>query len=250
MKAGNQAIDKIIYVDVGTHFGQEYQSIFGSEKITFIKLIRRIFGFYILRRGEMFPLGMTKEFLRKRRELRSSRGRFLVFFVEANANVIQCGDVYKNADGVFNCALCGEQNLSIKKLYLANNKLLGQGSSIFLKKHNVSVNSLVPSLGVPATSFFDSLKYYIESNNEKYSVILRLNCEGAEDDVIYAAHQVFSANLVLLMGSLKDVRDCKGNAAYDALESYLRYNNLPFVSFSHSVASWPRAHSAIYAIYK
>jgi len=241
---------KIIYVDVGTHFGQEYQSIFGSEKRFITKIIRRMIGFYILRRGEMFPLGKVSDLLRKRRELRSNRDRFLSFFVEANASVIQHSDVYKAADGVFNCALTGERKFSLSNLYLANSDQLSQGSSIFLSKHNVSVSDSVPTLGVPATLFFDSLKNYIESSIGEYSVILRLNCEGAEDDVIYSAHQVFSDKLVLIMGSLKDVQGCKGNAAHDALEKYLNLNRLPFVFFSPSATSWVSAHNSIYGVFK
>ena len=243
-------MDKIIYVDVGTHFGQEYQSIFGSEKYFISKIIRRLIGFYILRRGEIFSLSEFGGLIRQRRQLRSQRNRFLSFFVEANANVIQHSDVYKAADGVFNCALTGEQKLSLINLYLANSDKLSQGSSIFLSKGNVSVSDAVPSLGVPATSFFDSLKNYIESSIGEYSVILRLNCEGVEDDVIYAAHQVFADRLVLIMGSLKDVRGCKGDAAYDAMEKYLELNSLPFVFFSSSLKSWVCAHHSISEICK
>lgn len=243
-------MDKIIYVDVGTHFGQEYQSIFGNEKHFIIKIIRRMIGSHILRKGEMFPLGKVSDLLHKRRELRRNRDRFLSFFVEANASVIQHSDVYDVADGVFNCALTGEQELSLINLYLANNDHLSQGSSIFTNKKNVSVSEFVPTLGVPATLFFDSLKTYVESSVEEYAVILRLNCEGVEDDVIYSAHQVFSDRLVLVMGSLKDVRDCKGNAAYDSLEKYLKLHNLPFVFFSSSMTTWVNAHNSIYGVYK
>ena len=238
-------MDKIIYVDVGTHFGQEYQSIFGSEKYFISKIIRRLIGFYILRKGEIFSLSEVGELIRKRRQLRSQRKRFLSFFVEANAGVIQHSDVYKAADGVFNCALTGEKKFSVINLFLANSDQLSQGSSIFLSKSNVSLSDAVPTLGVPATSFFDSLQSYIESSVGEYSVILRLNCEGVEDDVIYAAHKVFANRLVLIMGSLKDVRGCKGDAAYDALENYLKHNSLPFVFFSSSLKSWVRAHRSI-----
>ena len=53
MKDGSKKMDKIIYVDVGTHFAQEYRSIFGSEKYFMMKIIRRLIGYYVLRIGEI-----------------------------------------------------------------------------------------------------------------------------------------------------------------------------------------------------
>ena len=37
---------KLVYIDVGTHFGQEFNSMFGSQWYFFWKIIRRIIGFY------------------------------------------------------------------------------------------------------------------------------------------------------------------------------------------------------------
>ena len=151
---------------------------------------------------------------------------------------------------MFNCALTGEQQFSLVNLYLANHDQLSQGSSIFTSKANVSVEDAVPTLGVPSNLFFTSLKSLIEGAVSEYSVILRLNCEGVEDDVIYAAHKVFKDKLKLTMGSLKDVRGCKGDAAYDALEEYLNINKIPFVFFSSSVHSWREAHHSINKLIK
>ena len=151
-------MDKFIYVDVGTHFAQEYRSIFGSEKYFITTVIKRFIGFYVLGRGEMFPLSKLNDLIHQRRKLRRKRSFFLSYFIEANANIIQHDDIYKVANGVFNCALTGEQELSLINLYLANSDLLSQGSSIFLNKTNISPVDAVPTLGVPAILFFKSLK--------------------------------------------------------------------------------------------
>ncbi|MDC1408271.1 hypothetical protein N8524_08100 [Candidatus Puniceispirillum sp.] len=241
---------KIVYVDVGTHFAQEFQSFFGSQKYFYTKIIRRLIGSHVLRRGEMISLSELRELMRQRHDLRRKKNCFISFFVEANARVIQHSDVYRSANGVFNCALTGDQQFSLINLYLANSDQLSQGSSIFSTKSNVSVNDAVPTAGVPSGLFFRSLKGLIERSIREYSVILRLNCEGVEDDVIYSAHEVFSDKLALVMGSLDDVRGCKGDDVYDALQQYLTINNLPFVSFSSEISSWSVAHKSINEVHK
>jgi len=183
-------MNKIIYVDVGTHFAQEYQSIFGSQKYFITKIIKRLIAFYVLKRGEIVSFSSLSDLVSQRRELRRKKSFFLTYFVEANASVIQHSYAYKGANGVFNCALTGEKQFSLINLYLANHDQLSQGSSIFASKANISIGDAVPTLGVPSILFFKSLKNLIEGSVSKYSVVLRLNCEGVEDDVIYAAHQV------------------------------------------------------------
>ena len=106
------------------------------------------------------------------------------------------------------------------------------------------------TIGMPSRTFFDLLKIYLDGILDKYAVILRLNCEGVEDDVIYAAHQSFRNKLVLTMGSIEDVKECKGNVAYLNLEKYLDENSLSFVRFSSSVNTWIEAHSSINVVYK
>lgn len=247
-------MNKIIYIDIGTHFAQEYQSIFGSSKYFFSKIIyqwiRRFIGYYVLGRGEKFSLIELWELIRERYDLNSRKNVFYCYFVEANSRVISNCDAYKAADGVFNCALTGGIAVSLVNLYIANNDELGQGSSILLTKHNVSKEHSVPTVGIPANLFFRSLKKLIERDNSKYSVVLRLNCEGVEDDVIYAAHNVFSKKLLLILGSLKDVSECKGEEAYYDLEDYLQKNELPFIFFSGAVTSWLLAHKGLNNVIK
>lgn len=241
---------KVIYVDVGTHFAQEYLSIFGSSKNFAIAVARRLVGFHIFRRGEMVSLADLMEIIRLRYSLRKMRHSLLSFFVEANPNVIKQASGYKHADGVFNFALTGEGQCSLVKLYISNGDQLGQGSSIFLHKSSVSEAGAVLTFGVPSDSFFQSLKVFIENSVDHYSVILRLNCEGVEDDVIYSAHKAFSNNLKLVMGSLKDVEELKGASAFLQLNEYLAFNNLPFTFFSSNINSWHLAYKSIHEIFK
>ena len=243
-----QKNDKIIYIDIGTHFGQEYQSIFGSHKYFAVKIFRRLVGYYIFRTGNRLGAKYFIELVKNRSKLRSERQLMLSFFVEANPKIIASKNIYKNVDGVFNLAVTGNDKVEIINLFLANNDELSQGSSILLQKSNVSTDQYVSTLGVPAEVFFEKLQEYLQERFEKFSVILRLNCEGVEDDVIYAAHKIFADKLKLIMGSLKDVQECKGQLAYDNLQKYIRRCEIPFQFFSASVSSWGGAFAAIWRI--
>ena len=44
--------------------------------------------------------------------------------------------IYKQAHTVFNCAITDDENKDFAKLYIANQNLLSQGSSIYKSKKN------------------------------------------------------------------------------------------------------------------
>jgi len=241
---------KIVYIDIGTHFGQEFNSIFGSEKYFYVKFFRRFIGYYLFKKGKKVTLTYFVELKNLRKKIKKIKKDFLFFFVEANSKIISSCNVYKKVNGVFNCALTGEEKLSVKKLFLAHRDILGVGSSIFSNKHNVSINDFVPTLGVPSKLFFEELKKHIDKITVNYHIVCRLNCEGVEDDVIYAIHKIFKKKLTLVMGSLKDVKGCKGEVAYVNLYNFLKNNSLPFVTFTPDVSSWKEAHIAIKQIHE
>ena len=43
---------KIIFVDIGTHFGQEFSSLFGEDIKFYSFCIKRLIGFYFFKRGK------------------------------------------------------------------------------------------------------------------------------------------------------------------------------------------------------
>ena len=244
---------KLVYIDIGTHFGQEFKSMFGSQWYFFWKITRRIIGYYLLNKGEKISIINLVNLFQQRQIIKKNKNNFLTYFIEANPKIINFSNVYKEAQGVFNCALTGEGNVSITNLFLANfitEGEISQGSSIFPDKNNVSKENYIPTVGVPSRMFFDLFKSYLDRIMDEYAVILRLNCEGVEDDVIYAAHEFFQEKLVLVMGSIEDVKECKGNSAYINLEKYLKDNSLSFVKFSSSVNTWIKAHSSINVMHK
>lgn len=240
---------KIVYVDVGAHFAQEFQSILGSRRYFWSAIFRRLIGYYLLGRGDLTEFKNLKDLIHYRYYLHREKSSFLSFLVEANYRVIQTCSSYRAANGVFNCAITDEENYSIQNLYLGSGDYLSQGSSIYLSKGNVSAELALPTIGVPSNLFFLTLQKFISETESDYLVILRVNCEGVEDEVIYSAQKVFSDKLVLVLGSLKDVKLCKGDEAYEALLEFLHAKQLPFVFFSPSINSWHDAHKAIVKVH-
>ena len=93
--------------------------------------------------------------------------------------------------------------------------------------------------------FFGKLKSHIENMHDDYKILLRLNCEGVEDDLIYSAFKIFGTKIELICGSLYDVERIKGVDFLNNVEQFLKQNNLPFVLFSPSMTTWPNAYNAI-----
>ena len=93
--------------------------------------------------------------------------------------------------------------------------------------------------------FFKEMELYLNETFGDYHVLLRLNCEGVEDSVIYAAHHRFGNKLRLVCGSLKDVEGVKGLAAFKKLEKFLVQNELLFVNFNTGISSWLDAYREI-----
>ena len=243
---------KLIWVDVGTHFGQEYSSIFGSNFNFYYLIFRRIVGGNILNRGKSVKFQELRQVVRDRRRIRKQSSAFYTIFVEANSKIAYSKDVYREADFVFNLALTDESHarVSIAKLYLGNGSELSQGSSVYLAKHNVEKDSYVPAFAVSTSSFFTELELYLTEKYTDYDVLVRLNCEGVEDEVIYSAHNSFGNKLKLVCGSLKDVEGIKGHGALEKLDKFMHGRKILFVDFHSGFESWPRAHAAISKLVK
>ena len=238
---------KIIWIDVGTHFGQEYSSIFSSNISFFRHVIRRFLGGKVLKRGRFVSFKGLKNIIHARSKIRKRSKEFYTVFIEANPKIAYKKNIYSDADMVFNLALTDNSRtpVSITKLYLGNGDELSQGSSIFLEKHNVQKDSYVATLGVSISDFFSELEIYLNEKFGDYDVLLRLNCEGVEDDVIYSVYNIFGSKTKMICGSLKDVERVKGLDAYQKLEKFINENKLPFVFFCPLIYSWPEAHTAI-----
>jgi len=198
---------KIIWIDVGTHFGQEYNSIFSTNLNFYYKIIKRFIN-GILKRQKTISLSNFKDIINKRSQIKKKSKYFYSIFIEANSNIIFKKNFYLKADMFFNIALTEEKSnpISIKKLFLGGDGKLSQSSSIFLSKKNLQKNFYVPTMGICSGVFFNKLKIYLDKKFSNYDILLRLNCEGVEDDVIYSVYKIFGKRLKLICGALKDVK--------------------------------------------
>ena len=224
---------KVVWIDVGTHFAQEHGSIFSSNAIFYFFIIRRFISSKLFRRGKFVTLQTLKEIISTRNKLRKKTQDFYSIFIEANSEIARKMKFYPDADLFFNLALTNNssQSPSITKLYLGDGNALSQGSSIFLEKHNVKQENFVAAFGVSTNDFFKELELYLSNQFSDYVAIIRLNCEGVEDDVIYSAHKYFGSKLQLICGSLKDVKGVKGPEALNRLEEFISENGLVFAKF-------------------
>ncbi len=241
---------KIIWIDVGTHFAQEHNSLFGSNYNFYSLMFRRFIGGGLLNRGRFVSFTQLKDILLLRQNIRGHKKDFFSIFVEANPKIAYKKKFYPSADIFFNIALTDKRfpAASIAKLYIGNGDMLSEGNSIFSEKHQSQNNEHIATLGVSTDNFFNELNLYLNEKFSNYEVLLRLNCEGVEDDVIYAAHKSFGEKLKLISGSLKDVEELKGIEASDNLDNYMEENKLTFVKFSSGIYSWPDAHKAILSL--
>ena len=243
---------KIIWIDVGTHFAQEHSSIFGSNIHFIFFVLKRFVGGVLLNRGRFVSYKELKIILDSRSGIRKRANKFFSIFVEANTEIVREKKFYPRADLLFNIALTDKEakHVTIAKLYLGNGDILGEGSSLFENKYGKSDQSYLATLGISSKVFFEEICEYLDNKFCNYDVILRLNCEGVEDRVIFSAHKYFGSKLKLICGSLKDVEELKGKQAAEDLESYMDVNELPFVKFSSGIYSWHEAHSAILSLIK
>jgi len=241
---------KIVWIDVGTHFAQEHNSIFGSNYRFYRLIIRRFLSRNILKRGKFVSFRELSSIIRSRARIRKRSSDFFSVMIEANPKIAYKTKFYPNADIFFNLALTDDNHspVSIAKLYIGNGGELAEGNSLFIEKDNPENDRHIATFGVSASDFFSELALYLDNQFADYDVLLRLNCEGVEDEVIYQAYNSFGSKLKLICGSLKDVKELKGLEASQKLDNFISRNSLLFVKFFSGIYSWPEAHKAVLSL--
>ncbi len=237
---------KIIWIDIGTHYGQEYQSIFSTDLYFYWKIFRRLVGSKLFKRGNFLKLTDITKLNSYRSFLKKNKSFFHFTFIEANYKIFN-SSIYNHAQDVFCFAIGSNKKnpLKIGRLYYADNDETSQGNSIYKNKGNINTDNFKSCILIDANKFSDYYKTYLDKNYKSYEIILRINCEGSENDVIYAMHKTFKNKMKFIFGSLKDVRGVKGEKEYINLKNYMKKNKLRFIDFSPSVHTWLNAFSAL-----
>ena len=241
---------KIIWIDVGTHYAQEHNSIFGSNYEFWKLIIKRFLSYKILKRGKFISLEQLRSIIHSRHSIRKRFSDFFTVIIEANPKIALKKNFYPNSNIFFNLALTDDNHssVSIAKLYIGKGGVLAEGNSLFIKKDNPENDRHIATFGVSTKDFFHELALYLDEQFKDYEVLLRLNCEGVEDDVIYSTYSSFGNKLKLICGSLKDVEELKGLEASQKLDNFISRNSLLFVKFSSGIYSWPKAHKAVLSL--
>ena len=230
---------KIIWVDIGTHFGQEYKSIFSTDLYFYWKILRTFKVGKLFENKNFAESHNLLKLIYHRKNIKKNKKFFHFTFIEANPRVLQ-KKIYNDADDIF-CVATSEQETKIGRLFHANNDIISQGNSLYSSKENINIKQFTTCIIQNAKNFADLYKKYLDSKYADYQLILRLNIEGSEDDTIYAFHKTFKNKIIHVFGSLIDVKLIKGKKYHNHLKSFLKSNGIAYTKFSSSVDTWHKA---------
>ena len=146
--------NKIIWIDIGTHYGQEYQSIFSSNFYFYWKIFRRLIGSKFFKKGDFLKLTDITKLNSYRKYLKNNKSFFHFTFIEANYKILN-SSIYNHAHDVFCFAIGNDKknHLKIGKLYYADNDETSQGNSIYKNKGNISIDNFKSCILIDANKF-------------------------------------------------------------------------------------------------
>ena len=241
---------KLVYVDIGTHIGQEYKALFCYSVWEFLfRFIKLFVASFLFRKIKIIPLSLREaiEIIKNTKLIRRQKKNITTILVEPNTRLY--GDeVYRSADKVFCVALSDmDDRMHFSKLYFPNSDKISQGASIFNNKEGIDLEVSDNIVSCGSVPFAEMLKKSLDAilGEDSYEVVIRINCEGSEDTGIYAFHKVFKNQFNVIFGSLKDVGELKGSSEKQALWNYINKNDLKFVPFSPLYTTWKDASREI-----
>lgn len=234
-----------VFLDIGTHKAQELRLLSGEQKFIvseyiqwwvslIIRFVKNPFRKIPVKYGEGRYIKSPLHFSLKD-HLKIIYKSLIVKNLIRSCKVISVDPAFEVASKYlkkideeflfFPISLSGEDNsLSIIPLYLSNNSL---SSSVFEDQDKFSKHSYC--LNLSPSQFFQSLLNLNIISNEN-EIILRMNCEGAETDIIKAL-QKHNFNVKIILGSLGDVKKVHGNDRYQNLLKNLDSNNIVYQYF-------------------
>ncbi len=232
----------MLIIDIGTQSGTEIIS-FSNSKFFFIKIFKDfIKKLFCLGNKNIFKvLKYYIDLINSHLKLKKSINKISLITIEPNFLHFN-NSVYKQSTLLVPCAIDdrSQNYFDTSKLYIANRNRLSEGNSIFRNKGNINKSNYLFITSIKTESLINIIEKRFMKKSLK--IILRINCEGAEDQIIIKLKEKFPENLVGILGSLKDVKDIKGLKKYNKLIKYINQNNLKFIEFSSNILSWKEAH--------
>ena len=234
----------LILIDIGTHSCGEIKS-FTNSKFFFFKLIKRIIKNIYKKKPP--NISSFKSLLINHFKLKNISKKITLILIEPNYLHFE-EKPYKFSSMVLPAAIKSKSknNSRTIKLFFANNDPKSAGNSIFSSKGNVSKTNFRNVLSLNSHELLEILENTFLHENSK--VILRINCEGMEDEVIYEFKKYLANRLKGVMGSLKDVKSIKGNKKYSQLMKFIDDEKIIFVPFSDDINTWSKAHAFLYSL--
>jgi len=232
-----------ILIDIGTHSCGEIKS-FSDSKFFFFKLAKRIIK--NLYKKKSLDISYFKKLVKNHLKIKNHVKKITLILVEPNYLHFD-EKIYKLCSMLLPVAIKNikEKDLRTTKLFFANNDPRSAGNSIFSTKGNVDVNNFKNVLVLTTKELISILENNFMHENSK--VIIRLNCEGMEDEIIYDFKKFIPKRLIGIMGSLKDVKSIKGNKEYSQLLEFIDNEEIKFVPFSDDIDTWGKAHSYLFS---
>lgn len=234
----------IIFIDIGTHSCGEIKS-FTNSKFFFFKLIKRIIKNIYKKRS--INISIFSSLIINHFKLKNIIKKITLILIEPNYLHFE-EKPYKFSSMVIPAAInsTNDSNSRTIKLFFADNDPKSAGNSIYSSKGNVNKNHFRNVLALNSSELLEILeKTYFHENSK---VILRINCEGMKDEIIYEFKKYLANRLKGIMGSLKDVKSIKGNKKYSQLMKFIDDEEIIFVPFSDNLDTWSKAHSFLFSL--
>jgi hypothetical protein len=233
---------RTLFVDVGTHMGQEFIALFGTTKLGFLRRFLRHRGHVLRKGGAAISYARCAQMMADAAYLHARRADVTYVMVEPNPNLFAM-PIYRQADIALCVALSDNpEPVSLMKLYFANKDRTGQGSSLFEAKPNVSLDDYTTVPNLDSKHFAQLIRdAYEAQHGTDYRVILRLNNEGAEVGVIKSFQAIFGSHLEGVLGSLADVAKVHGQPELDAIYAFMESKGIRFTPLYSAFTSWPDA---------
>ena len=235
-----------IFIDIGTHSCGEIKS-FTNSKFFFFKLFKRIIK--NIYKNKSFKISNSKSLIINHFKLKNIFKKITLILIEPNYLHFK-EKPYTFSSMVLPAAIqsTSANNSKTIKLFFANNDPKSAGNSIYSSKGNVDKNNFRNVLSLNPYELLEILdNTYLHENSK---VLLRINCEGMEDEIIYEFKKYLTNRLKGIMGSLKDVKSIKGDKKYFQLMKFIDDEKIIFVPFSEDVDTWSKAHLFIYSLIK